>query len=73
MKNVRGKVKFFNEEKGFGFFVPDDGSRDVFIHRSSLPLYGPSLTDGLPVIFDIETGPRGRRAVNVVIAHWPQS
>jgi len=66
--NVKGKVKFFNDSKGFGFFTRDDGSGDVFVHRSDLPAGVDMLYEGQAVSFDIETTRRGLRAVNIVVA-----
>jgi cold shock protein len=63
-----GKVKFFNEKKGFGFFIPDDGSPDVFVHRTDLPAEVVFLYEGQAVTFDIEKTARGLRAVNVALA-----
>ena len=66
--NAKGKVKFFNEAKGYGFFTRDDGSGDVFIHRSNLPAGIDLLYEGQAATFDIENTKRGLRAVNIVLA-----
>jgi cold shock protein len=62
---ITGKVKFFNETRGFGFFTKDDGTGDVFVHRSELPLDIKLLYEGQAVSFDIEKTTRGLRAVNI--------
>lgn len=66
-----GTVKFFNNEKGFGFIRPDDGSRDVFVHVSAVTSSGLGpLTEGQRISFDIEADKRGKgpKAVNLTRA-----
>jgi CspA family cold shock protein len=63
---AKGTVKWFNESKGFGFITSEDGS-DVFVHYSSIQGNGfKSLAEGDAVSFDVEKGPKGPKAVNVV-------
>jgi len=61
-----GTVKWFNDAKGFGFITPDDGSADVFVHFSSIEGSGfRSLAEGQNVSYDVESGPKGPKAVKV--------
>lgn len=63
---VRGKVKWFNNQKGYGFITPESGS-DVFVHHSAIQGEGyKSLTEGQEVEFEVEKGPKGEQAKNVV-------
>jgi len=60
-----GKVKWFNEKKGFGFIANNDGG-DVFVHFNDIQASGfKTLQEGASVSFDIENGPKGPSAVNV--------
>ncbi len=64
-----GTVKFFNTTKGFGFIMPDDGSKDVFVHISAVESSDLGyLTDGQKVSFDVEQDTRGPKAVNLQAA-----
>jgi len=65
---LKGVVKWFNEQKGFGYISLEDGGSDVFVHFSAIQSKGRRiLREGQSVKFDIETGPKGPQAVNVVI------
>jgi CspA family cold shock protein len=62
-----GKVKWFNDTKGFGFIETENGT-DVFVHQSSIQSSGfRTLTEGQKVEFDVITGPKGQQASNVHI------
>ena len=58
-----GIVKWFDATKGFGFIAPEDGGKDVFVHKSALA--GETLQEGQKVSFDTEMTPKGVAAINV--------
>jgi CspA family cold shock protein len=62
-----GKVKWFNDQKGYGFITPDDGGRDLFVHHSTIQGTGfKTLAPDQQVQFDVEQDAKGPRATNVV-------
>ena len=66
---ARGTVKWFNDQKGYGFITPEDGSKDVFVHYSAITGDGfKSLRDGQLVEFEVTSGPKGPQAANVTKA-----
>jgi len=66
---VIGKVKWFNETKGFGFIEPEGGGKDVFVHYSAIQDQGfKTLREGQEVKFEVTDGPKGPQAVNVTKA-----
>ena len=58
-----GTVKFFNETKGFGFITPDDGGKDLFVHKNGIR--SGNLTEGTKVQYETEQTPKGLSAINV--------
>jgi len=65
---TRGTVKWFDDQKGFGFITPEDGSKDCFVHHTSIQAEGfKTLAEGAQVEFDIVQGEKGPRAENVVV------
>ena len=61
-----GTVKWFNNDKGFGFITPDEGGKDLFVHHSAIQGSGfRTLADGARVSYESEDGPKGPKAVNV--------
>ena len=62
-----GKVKWFNQEKGFGFITNDEDGKDIFVHFSAIQTDGfKTLEEGQTVEFDITEGTKGPQATNVV-------
>jgi CspA family cold shock protein len=64
-----GKVKWFNDAKGFGFITPDGGGDDLFAHFSAINIDGfKTLKENQVVTFDVVQGPKGKQASNIVPA-----
>jgi cold shock protein len=64
-----GTVKWFSNDKGFGFITPDDHSSDLFVHHSAIAGEGyRSLSEGARVTYDAEADAKGPRAINVQVA-----
>ncbi len=64
---MRGKIKFYKKDKGFGFITPDDGSPDVFFHISAVDGTEEDIRQDAKVNFDIAAGKNGRpKAINVI-------
>ncbi len=63
---MKGTVKWFNDQKGFGFITPEDGSKDLFVHHSSIQADGfKTLRENQQVEFEVEQAEKGPRAANV--------
>lgn len=61
-----GTVKWFSDDKGYGFITPDDGSKDVFVHHTNILGEGfKTLAEGAKVEFEVEEGAKGPQATNV--------
>jgi len=60
-----GTVKFFNSQKGFGRFTPEDGGKDVFVHRSNIQTPDQTIGDGQKVTYEVGAGRKGPEALNV--------
>jgi len=66
MSRLTGKVKWFNDQKGFGFITPDNGEKDCFVHHSAIQATGfKTLAEGDAVEFDMVQGKKGPAAENV--------
>jgi CspA family cold shock protein len=66
MSMATGKVKWFNDAKGFGFITPNDGGEDLFAHFSAIQSSGfKTLKEGQTVSFEVTQGPKGKQAANI--------
>ena len=63
---MKGTVKWFSNQKGYGFITPDGGGKDVFVHHSAIQGEGyKTLDEGQVVEFEVTQGPKGEQAANV--------
>ena len=71
---AKGKVKWFNNKEGYGFIIPEDGSKDLFVHHTAIQGDGyKTLSDGQDVEYDAEDTEKGPKAVNVKKAEAKKS
>ncbi len=64
---ARGTVKWFSDQKGYGFITPEDGTKDLFVHHTAIRGEGfKSLQEGQSVEFQVTSGPKGPQATEVV-------
>ena len=63
--SIKGKVKWFNATKGYGFIEREDKEKDVFVHSSAAQAAGLELNEGDKITFDVENGEKGPSAVNL--------
>ena len=63
--SIKGKVKWFNPQKGYGFIERDDKEKDVFVHSSAAQAANLELNEGDQLTFDVEPGQKGPSAVNL--------
>lgn len=63
-----GTVKWFNEQKGYGFIIPDEGGKDIFVHRSNVETVNRTLKENEKVIFEVGDGRKGPEAKGVQTA-----
>ena len=64
-----GTVKWFNPTKGYGFIIPEDGDRDIFVHITAVMTAGlQSLTEGQKVNYEVAEEPKGLKAVDIALA-----
>jgi CspA family cold shock protein len=68
VERLTGRVKWFNSQKGYGFIVPDNGGKELFVHFSAIESSGyKTLKEGQRVEFEIEQSDKGDKAVNVKV------